>query len=82
MWPGRCLVERVHLVAQRFSCGVDPGRLAEDLAAVAIGERLRDLDAAEPSLVDRDEVRARIRRLAARRDEFEGGFAFDHLCAD
>lgn len=80
--PGRCLVERVHLAAERFSCGVDPSRLAEDLAAVAVGKRLRDLDAAGPSLVDRDEVRGRIRRLAARRDEFDGGFAFDHLCAD
>ncbi|MEU3456953.1 hypothetical protein ABZ671_25630 [Micromonospora sp. NPDC006766] len=80
--PGRCLVERVGLFAQRFSCGVDPGQLAEDLAAVAVGERLRDLDAVEPSLVDRDELRGRLRRLAARRDEFDGGFAFDHLCAD
>ncbi|MFU8851235.1 hypothetical protein ACNAW0_09670 [Micromonospora sp. SL1-18] len=80
--PGRCLVERVDLFVQRFSCGVDPGQLAEDLAAVAVGERLRDLDAVEPSLVDRDELRDRVRRLAARRDEFDGGFAFDHLCAD
>ncbi|MFD2765029.1 DUF2726 domain-containing protein [Micromonospora eburnea] len=80
--PGRCLVERVELYVQRFSCGVDPGRLAEDLAAVAVGERLRDLDAVEPSLVDRDELRQRIRGLAARRDELDGGFAFDHLWAD
>ncbi len=80
--PGRCLVEQVQLVAQRLSCGVAPGRLAEDLAAVAVGERLRALDAAEPSLVDRDELRGQIRRLAARRDELDGGFAFDHLCAD
>ncbi|MFU8871565.1 hypothetical protein [Micromonospora sp. SL4-19] len=80
--PGRCLVERVQLCTQRFSCGVDPGRLAEDLAAVAVGERLRDLEAVEPPLVDRDELRQQIVRLAARRDEFEDGFAFDHLCAD
>ncbi|MEU5722076.1 hypothetical protein [Micromonospora sp. NPDC047738] len=80
--PGRCLVERVQLFAQRFSCGVDPGRLAEDLAAVAVGERLRDLEVGEPPLVDRDELRQQIRRLAARRDEFAGGFAFDHLWVD
>ncbi|MFE9693811.1 hypothetical protein [Micromonospora sp. NPDC005806] len=80
--PGRCLVERVELFTQRFSCGVDPGQLAEDLAAVAVGERLRDLDGVEPTLVDRDELREQIRRLAARRDEFVDGFAFDHLCAD
>ncbi|MFE9202250.1 hypothetical protein [Micromonospora sp. NPDC007230] len=80
--PGRCLVERVQLFAQRFSCGVDPGRLAEDLAVVAVGERLRDLEVGEPPLVDRDELRQQIRRLAARRDEFAGGFAFDHLWVD
>ncbi|MFJ8578036.1 hypothetical protein [Micromonospora sp. NPDC093277] len=80
--PGRCLVERVNLFVQRFSCGVAPGRLAEDLAAVALGERLRDLDAVEPYLVDRDELREHVRRLAARRDDFDGGFAFDHLCED
>ncbi|MFE9655080.1 hypothetical protein [Micromonospora sp. NPDC006431] len=80
--PGRCLVERVQLFAQRFSCGVDPDRLAEDLAAVAVGERLRDLEVGEPPLVDRDELRQQIRRLAARRDEFAGGFAFDHLWVD
>ncbi|SBT39849.1 DUF2726 domain-containing protein [Micromonospora auratinigra] len=80
--PGRCLVERVQLFAQRVSCGVDPGRLAEDLAAVAVGERLRELDVTEPPLVDRAELVAGIRALAARRAEFEGGFAFDHLCAD
>ncbi|KKK05924.1 hypothetical protein [Micromonospora sp. HK10] len=80
--PGRCLVERVRLDVGRFSCGIDPGRLAEDLAALAVGERLRDLAAGEPPLVARDEVRRQIRALAARRDEADGGFAFDHLYAD
>ncbi|MBB5114335.1 hypothetical protein AB0K27_30730 [Micromonospora echinospora] len=80
--PGRCLLERVRLTSRGFSCGVDPGRLAEDLAALALGERLRDLDAVASSLVDREELRRRVRALAARRDSFDGGFAFDHLCAD
>ncbi|MEV0003534.1 hypothetical protein AB0H28_14775 [Micromonospora sp. NPDC050980] len=80
--PGRCLLERVRLTCRGFSCGVDPGRLAEDLAAVALGERLRDLDAGATSLVDRDDLREQVRRLAARRDSFDGGFTFDHLCAD
>ncbi|MCI4065876.1 DUF2726 domain-containing protein [Micromonospora sp. R77] len=79
--PGRCLVERVRLREQGFSCGVDPARLAEDLAAVAVGERLRDLDAT-PALVDRDQLRHDIRLLAARGDELERGFGFAHLCAD
>ncbi|MFG1673530.1 hypothetical protein [Micromonospora sp. NPDC049282] len=80
--PGRCLLERVRLASRGFSCGVDPGRLAEDLAAAALGERLRDLDGGATSLVDRDDLRGQVRRLAARRESFDGGFAFDHLCAD
>ena len=80
--PGRCLVERVRLWEHRFSCGVDPARLAEDLAAMAVGERLRALGAAAPDLVDRDRLRSDIRLLAARRDELGQGFGFDHLCAD
>ncbi|MDG4800587.1 DUF2726 domain-containing protein [Micromonospora sp. WMMD980] len=78
--PSRCLVERVRLTTLGFSCGVDPGRLAEDLAVAALRERLRDLDGV--SLVDRDDLRGQVHRLAARRDSFDGGFAFDHLCAD
>ena len=80
--PGRCLVERVTVREHGFSCGIDPAQLAEDLAAVAIGERLRDLDDAEPELVGREALRADILALQARRDELVGGFAFDHLCAD
>ncbi|RZU76447.1 uncharacterized protein DUF2726 [Micromonospora kangleipakensis] len=81
--PGRCLVERVRLYPQRFSCGVDPARLAEDLSALAVGERLRGLDAGEPpSLMDRDQLRRDIRLLASHEDQMEGDFAFAHLCAD
>ncbi|WFE35902.1 DUF2726 domain-containing protein [Micromonospora sp. WMMD975] len=80
--PGRCLLERVRLTARGFGCGVDPGRLAEDLATVALGERLRAADPAAAFLVDRDDLREQVRRLADRRDSFDGGFAFAHLCAD
>ncbi|WP_236648451.1 hypothetical protein [Micromonospora sicca] len=80
--PGRCLVERVQVFPQRFSCGVDPARLAEDLSALAVGERVRGLEAGEPPLVDRERLRREIRLLASRRDELAGGFAFEHLCAD
>ncbi|MEH1094092.1 hypothetical protein [Micromonospora sp. CPCC 205739] len=80
--PGRCLVERVTIREHRFWCGVDAARLAEDLAAVAVGDRLRALETEEPALVDRAELRREIRGLRARRDELVGGFAFDHLCAD
>ncbi|MBY8874306.1 hypothetical protein K7640_20965 [Micromonospora sp. PLK6-60] len=80
--PGRCLVERVRVTEQRFSCGVDAARLAEDLAAAAVGERLRDLTGVDPDLTGRDELRAAIVALRDRGDELVNGFAFAHLCAD
>ncbi|WDZ83038.1 hypothetical protein [Micromonospora cathayae] len=80
--PGHCLVERVQLRQQRFSCGVDPARLAQDLAAAAVGERLRTLDAEEPTLVPRAELGRDVDRLRARRDEMADGFPFDHLTFD
>ncbi|MFY1622922.1 hypothetical protein ACN261_26110 [Micromonospora sp. WMMD723] len=80
--PGRCLVERVTVHEARLHCGVDPGRLAEDLAAVAVGERLAGADDEEPVLLDRDELRRQIRALRDRRDELAAPFAFEHLCVD
>jgi hypothetical protein len=80
--PGRCLVERVEVFAHRFSCGVDAARFAEDLAAVAVGERLRALDDAPPELVSRERLDRDIRNLRERRDEMRDGFGFDHLCGD
>ncbi|PYC65992.1 hypothetical protein C7C45_26915 [Micromonospora arborensis] len=78
--PDACLVERVSVTEHRFSCGIDPARLAEDLATVAAGERLR-ADALT-DLLPRTELTAQIVALSRRRDELVGGFAFDHLCAD
>ncbi|MEV4495954.1 DUF2726 domain-containing protein [Micromonospora arborensis] len=78
--PEACLVERVSVTEHRFSCGIDPARLAEDLATVAVGERLR-ADALT-DLLPRTELTAQIVALSRRRDELVGGFAFDHLCAD
>lgn len=80
--PGQCLVERVRLREHRFSCGVDAARLAEDLAAAAIGERLRLLDAGQPALVSRTELGRDFDRLRARRDEMARGFDYDHLTFD
>ncbi|MGC5019128.1 hypothetical protein [Micromonospora sp. DT47] len=80
--PGRCLVERVTVREHRFRSGVDAARLAEDLAALAIGDRLPAPDAGGTALVGRDELRRDILALRARRDELSGGFAFDHLCVD
>ncbi|WP_433528744.1 hypothetical protein ACQPYA_20650 [Micromonospora sp. CA-263727] len=78
--PGESLVERVSLHPYRLSCGVDPARLAEDLAALAIGDRLRTLEAGAPALVPRADLLDGIRRLRDRRDELVDGFAYDHLC--
>ncbi|MFG2048906.1 DUF2726 domain-containing protein [Micromonospora sp. NPDC048935] len=78
--PDACLVEEVSVTEQRFSCGIDAARLAEDLATVAVGDRLR-ADAGT-DLLPRAELTARIAALSRRRHELVGGFAFDHLCAD
>ncbi|MBM0235563.1 DUF2726 domain-containing protein [Micromonospora sp. STR1_7] len=80
--PDACLVERVSVTEHRFFCGIDADRLAEDLAAVAVGERLRTAGADGVELVRRAELTAQIAALSRRRDELVGGFAFDHLCAD
>ncbi|MCM0679112.1 hypothetical protein NCC78_31255, partial [Micromonospora phytophila] len=74
--------ERVTVHEHRFHSGVDAARLAEDLAVVAVGERLRGLETAPPVLTPRDELLAGIRGLRSRRDELANGFAFDHLCVD
>ncbi|RLP96550.1 DUF2726 domain-containing protein [Micromonospora sp. CV4] len=80
--PDACLVERVSVTEHRFSCGIDPARLAEDLATVAVGERLRVTEPVDPELLPRAELTAEIVALSRRRNELVGGFAFDHLCVD
>ncbi|MFF0176374.1 DUF2726 domain-containing protein [Micromonospora profundi] len=80
--PDVCLVECVSVTEQRFSCGVDAARLAEDLAAVAVGVRLRGLEPDDPALRARADLTAEIVALSRRRHELVGGFAFDHLCVD
>jgi hypothetical protein len=80
---GRCLFERVRVWSHRFSCGVDSGRLAEDLAAAAIGERLLSIDSdAEPVLRDKAELGRELASLKLRRDELANEFAFDHVVLD
>jgi hypothetical protein len=76
---GRYLFERTRVWQHHFSCGVDPGRLAEDLAAAAIGERLKTLDTAEPRLLGRDLLGRDFAELGLRRDEMAGAFEYDHL---
>jgi hypothetical protein len=79
---GLCIFERTRVWRHRLSCGIDPGQLAEDLAAVAIGERLKTLGTAEPVLRERAQLGREFDQLKLRRDEMENGFAFDHISFD
>jgi hypothetical protein len=76
---GLCLFERIRIWQHRFSCGIDPGQLAEDLAAAAIGERLKMLDSQEPALVERERLAHDFDLLRLRRDEMENAYAIDHI---
>ena len=76
---GAVIFERVRIWQHRFSCGVEPGQLAEDLATAAVGERLRTRHTAEPVLRDRAHLGRELDELRRRRDELENPFAFDHV---
>lgn len=76
---GLCIFERTRIWQRRFSCGIAASRLAEDLAAAAVGERLRMLDLAEPVLHDKQQLGREFEQLRRRRDEMEERFAFDHV---
>ncbi|HWH00304.1 MAG TPA: DUF2726 domain-containing protein [Pilimelia sp.] len=78
----RYLFERVRVWPYRFTCGIDLGQLAEDLAAAAIGERIRQLDAADPATRDGAELERALAQLRGRRDELESGFGYDHVRFD
>lgn len=77
--PGGYLFERVRIWQHRFSCGVDPARLAEDLATMAVGERLRLRELVALPLRDRDRLTAELDALRRRRDELVNPYAFDHV---
>ncbi|MFI6763289.1 DUF2726 domain-containing protein [Micromonospora sp. NPDC050417] len=79
---GHFFFERVRLWEQGFSCGVDPGRLVEDLAVAAVGEQLKRLGDAEPVLYARDQLGRDLAALRARQDELADGFAFAHISFD
>jgi hypothetical protein len=80
--PGGYIFERVRIWQHRFSCGIDPGKLAEDLAAAAIGERLKQRGATEPVLRDKEQLGRELADLRERRDEMENGFAFEYVSFD
>jgi hypothetical protein len=77
-----CIHERTRIWQQNFSCGVDPARLAEDLAVAAIGERLKALDTVEPPLRGKKLLGSDFDELRLRRDDMESRFEYDHLSFD
>ena len=77
---GLCIFERTRIWQHRFSCGVAPDRLAEDLAVAAVGERLRRLGLVEPQLQDKQRLGRQFEHLRQRREEMDTEFAFDHVC--
>jgi hypothetical protein len=79
---GWCLVERTRLWPHRFWCGVGPGRLAEDLATAAIGERLRTLATEPAALVDKRRLAGDVAALRRRRAEMDAASPMDHLAFD
>ncbi|WFE29131.1 DUF2726 domain-containing protein [Solwaraspora sp. WMMD791] len=79
---GRFLFERVRICPHRLQCGIEPARFAEDLAAAAVGERLKTLELVEPELCDRAQLRRRLHALRERRAQMSGEFAFDHVAFD
>ncbi|MDG4787452.1 DUF2726 domain-containing protein [Micromonospora sp. WMMD1102] len=80
--PGAYLFERVVIWQHRFSCGVEPGRLAEDLATLAVGERLRLRESVELPSTDRDRLAGELDGLHRRRDELVNPYAFAHVSFD
>lgn len=76
---GHCLFEQVRLWEHQQTCAVDPGQLAEDLAAVAIGERLKSMETAQLPLHGRDQLSRALVALRSRRDEMVNGFRYDHV---
>lgn len=79
---GWCVFERTRLWHHRFACGVEPGRLAEDLATAAIGERLRTLATTAPALVDKERLGREVDQLRRRRSEMDTASPMDHIAFD
>ncbi|ROT29785.1 DUF2726 domain-containing protein [Micromonospora sp. HM5-17] len=80
--PGEFLFERVRIWQYRFGCGIEPARLAEDLATMAVGERLRLRDLVALPLRDRSALAGELDLLRRRRDELSNPYAFDHVSFD
>ncbi|MEV0728352.1 hypothetical protein [Polymorphospora sp. NPDC050346] len=79
---GLSVFERVRVWQHGFSCGVDPGRFAADLAVMAVGERLKNLSTVEPELVARSALARELDGLHRRHADLAEPFAFAHVTFD
>jgi hypothetical protein len=68
---------QVRVEERRTACGIEPDRLAEDLAVAAVGERLKLRHTTAPALVARDTLDREYDRLRGRRAELVDPFALD-----
>ncbi|MEO3930212.1 DUF2726 domain-containing protein [Micromonosporaceae bacterium B7E4] len=80
--PGAYLFERVRIWQRRISCGIEPGRLAEDLATMAVGERLRLRETVELPLIGPERLAGELDGLRRRRAELLNPYAFEHVSFD
>ncbi|MDW5322560.1 DUF2726 domain-containing protein [Plantactinospora sp. KLBMP9567] len=80
--PGAYLFERVRLWQHRFSCGIEPGRFAEDLATMAVGERLRLRETVGLPLTARERLADELDGLRRRRDKLLNPYGFEHVSFD
>jgi hypothetical protein len=76
---GGCLFERAQVWQVGVESGVDPARLAEDLAAASIGEHLKTLETLPPPLRDRADLARDLAALRERSAQMSGGFRHAHL---
>lgn len=73
-----CVVERTRVWMRGFGCGLDAGRLAEDLATAAIGERFKDPETLEARLYDARLLADEFTDLQRRRSDMDEYFSVDH----
>ena len=79
---GRCLFERVRLGGTGLACGVPLDRFAEDLAVVAVGDRLRALEAGQEGVRVRSDVARLFRSLRERGSEIRDVARLAHIQFD
>jgi hypothetical protein len=73
------IFERIQVRAYRFYCGIGSGDLAQDLAAAAVGEKLKLLNTEEPVLCRREDLQRAFAKVQQRQDEINMPYLLDHV---